>query len=280
MDMITSGGLRMPKLGLGTWKMSGPDCVSGVLAALEKGYRHIDTAEMYGNEEAVGEALASTAVPRAEIHVTSKVWHEHLAPDAMRRAMDKTLKLLRTDYVDLYLIHWPSPSMDLPRALETLVSLQEAGQARRIGVSNFTVALMKRAVEEVGAPIVCNQIEYHVLLDQSQVLDYARAHDIAVTAYCPLARGKLGEHPDVAEIGRKHGASAEQVALKWLLDQPGVAAIPKAARDASQSANWAAQSLVLDDADRAILAALPKGERIVSPGFAPAWDAPVHARAA
>jgi 2,5-diketo-D-gluconate reductase B len=187
--------------------------------------------------------------------------------------MEASLKLLKTDYVDLYLIHWPSPSMDLPKVLETLVSLKEAGFARRIGVSNFTVALMKRAVEEVGAPIVCNQVEYHVLLDQSKVLSYARAHGIAVTAYCPLARGKLGDHPEMAEIARKHGVSPEQVALKWLLDQDGVAAIPKASRDESQAANWAAQTLALDDRDRAMIASMAKNERIVDPaGFAPAWD--------
>jgi len=280
MDLITTGGLRMPKLGLGTWKMAGAECVRGVEAALAKGYRHIDTAEMYGNEEAVGEALAATSVPRADIHVTSKVWHEHLAPDAMRQAMETTLRKLRSDYVDLYLIHWPSPTMNLPQALETLVSLKEAGFARQIGVSNFTVALMQRAVEEVGAPIVCNQIEYHVMLDQSKVLEYARAHGIAVTAYCPLARGLLGEHREIAEIARKHGVSPEQVALKWLLDQDGVAAIPKAARDTSQQANFDAQKLVLDDADRAAIAKLSKSERIVNPAFAPAWDLPVLDKAA
>jgi 2,5-diketo-D-gluconate reductase B len=273
MEYLTQGGLRMPKLGLGTWKMAGAECVRGVEAALARGYRHIDTAQMYGNEDAVGEALAATAVPRADIHVTTKVWHENLKPDAMRRSMEASLKLLKTDYVDLYLIHWPSPSMDLPKVLETLVSLKEAGFARRIGVSNFTVALMKRAVEEVGAPIVCNQVEYHVLLDQSKVLSYARAHGIAVTAYCPLARGKLGDHPEMAEIARKHGVSPEQVALKWLLDQDGVAAIPKASRDESQAANWAAQTLALDDRDRAMIASMAKNERIVDPaGFAPAWD--------
>ena len=273
MEMITSGGLRMPKLGLGTWRMAGAECVRGVERALAKGFRHIDTAQMYGNEDAIGEALASTSVPRADIHVTTKVWHENLGPDAMRRAMEHSLTQLRTDYVDLYLIHWPSPNMDLPKVLETLVSLREAGHARQIGVSNFTVALMARAVEEVGAPIVCNQVEYHVLLDQSKVLAYARSKGIAVTAYCPLARGKLGDHKEVAEIARKHGASAQQVALKWLLDQDGVAAIPKAGRDESQQANLDALTLALDDADRAVIERLTKTERIVNPaGFAPAWD--------
>jgi 2,5-diketo-D-gluconate reductase B len=273
METITTGGLHMPKLGLGTFKMTGAECAEAVQAALALGYRHIDTAEMYGNEDAVGEALAATSVPRADIHVTTKVWHTNLAPDAIRRAMDTSLARLRTDYVDLYLIHWPSPVMDLPRALETMVALREAGFARHIGVSNFTVALLKRAIEEIRAPIVCNQVEYHVLLGQSKLLGYMRPHEIALTAYCPLARGKLGDYPEVARIAAKHGASPQQVALKWLLDQPGVAAIPKASRAASQTANWEAQKLVLDDEDRAVIAGLAKNERIVSPaGFAPAWD--------
>jgi 2,5-diketo-D-gluconate reductase B len=273
MDVITTGGLHMAKLGLGTWKMSGADCVRAVDAALALGYRHIDTAQMYGNEDAVGEALAATAVPRAKIHVTTKVWHENLAPDAMRRAMETSLRLLKTDYVDLYLIHWPSPSMNLPKVMETLVGLQDAGHARHIGVSNFTVSLLKQVIEDIRAPIVCNQVEYHVLLGQKKLLDYMPPHGIALTAYCPLARGKLDEHPEIASIAKKHGASPQQVALKWLLDQDGVAAIPKASRPESQRANWEAQHLALDDADRAVIAGLAENERIVSPaGFAPVWD--------
>ena len=269
---ITTNGLHMAKLGLGTWKMYGPECTEAVQRALAMGYRHIDTAQMYDNEAAVGEALANTAVPRADIHVTTKVWHDNLKPDAMRRAMDNSLKLLRQDYVDLYLIHWPSPDMDLPEAIGALVKLKEAGLARQIGVSNFTVALMQRAVEELGAPILCNQVEYHIELAQTKVLDYARSKGIAVTAYCPLARGSLGDHDEIGTIARKHGCSPQQVALKWLLDQDGVAAIPKAAREQSQRANMDALKLELDDADRALIASLPKDRRIVSPGFAPAWD--------
>ena len=144
--------------------------------------------------------------------------------------------------------------------------------ARAIGVSNFPVALLRQAVEEIGAPVAVNQVEYHVLLGQDAVLDYARAHDVAVTAYCPLAQGKLAGHEELGVIARKHGATAAQVALKWLLDQPGVAAIPKAMRRESQVANLEAMKLELDDADRAAIALLPKRQRMVNPGFAPAWD--------
>ncbi|MBU6498916.1 MAG: aldo/keto reductase [Rhodospirillales bacterium] len=272
MKMITSQGMRMPALGLGTWTMKGEACTAAVLGALSRGYRHIDTAQMYGNEEAVGAALAATDVKRADIHLTSKVWWENLAPDAMRRALDASLKQLQTSYVDLYLIHWPSPTMDLPAALAQMVAFKEQGLARAIGVSNFPVALLRRAVEEIQAPVACNQVEYHVLLDQSKLLAYARAKGVALTAYCPLARGGLAEHPGLAAIAAKHGATPAQVALKWLLDQDGVAAIPKAARAESQQANLDALALTLDDADRATIAALPKNDRCVNPAFAPAWD--------
>jgi 2,5-diketo-D-gluconate reductase B len=216
--------------------------------------------------------LANTSVARGDIHLTTKVWHENLAPDAMKRAMENSLTQLRQSYVDLYLIHWPSPTMDLPSALGQLVKFKEQGLARNIGVSNFPVTLLKRAVEEIGAPIAVNQFEYHVLIDQTKLVTYARSKGVVVTAYCPLAQGRLADHPSLMDIAKKHGVSAAQVALKWLLDQDGVAAIPKAARAESQQANLDAQKLVLDDADRAAIAALPKTERFVNPAFAPQWD--------
>jgi 2,5-diketo-D-gluconate reductase B len=273
MEYVGAGALRLPKLGLGTWRLKGEDCTTAVLGALERGYRHIDTAQMYGNEDAVGDALAATPVARGEIHLTTKVWWSNLAPDAMRRAMEESLTALKTPYVDLYLIHWPAPGMDLAASLGALVRLQEEGLARHVGVSNFPTALLRRAIEEVGAPIVCNQVEYHVLLGQAKLLAYMRAKGLALTAYCPLAQGRLAEHPALDAIAAKHGASAAQVALKWLLDQDIVAAIPKAGRASSQQANLDAFALTLDEADRAAIAALPKDIRCVNPATGPAWDA-------
>jgi len=270
--MITEHGLKMPKLGLGTWRMKGEDCTASVEGALARGYRHIDTAQMYGNEDAVGDALANTSVARGDIHLTTKVWWENLAPDAMKRSLDNSLQFLRTSYVDLFLIHWPSPEMDLAASLGQMVKFKEQGLVRNIGVCNFPIALLKKAVVKIGAPIAVNQFEYHVLIDQQKLVDYTRSLGVAVTAYCPLAQGRLAEHPALLDIAKKHDATAAQVALKWLLDQDGVAAIPKAARAESQQANLDALKLVLDDADRAVIAALPKGQRFVNPGFAPAWD--------
>jgi 2,5-diketo-D-gluconate reductase B len=272
MNMITAHGMTMPKLGLGTWRLKGEECTTAVLGALDRGYRHIDTAQMYGNEDAVGAALAATPVKRADIHLTTKVWWENLAPDAMKRAMDNSLTQLRTPYVDLYLIHWPAPQMDLPAALAQLVKFKEQGLARHIGVSNFPIALLKRAIEEIQAPIACNQFEYHVLLNQTKLVAYARSKGLAVTAYCPLAQGRLADHPTLDTIAQKHGCTPAQVALAWLLTQDGVAAIPKAGRAESQLANLAALDIRLDDSDRAAIAALPKNQRFVAPSFAPAWD--------
>ena len=152
--------------------------------------------------------------------------------------MDDSLRQLRTPYVDLFLIHWPAPDMDLGAALGQMVRFQEQGLARHIGVANFTVALLRRAVEEIGAPIVCNQVEYHVGLGQSHVLDYLRSKGMALTAYCPVGQGKLADNPVLQSIAEKHAATAPQVALAWLLRQDNVAAIPKAARDSASRPIW------------------------------------------
>jgi len=272
MEHLQTQGISLPRLGLGTFRLEGDACRAAVESALGLGYRHIDTAEMYGNEEAIGAALAAAGLPRADLHVTTKVWHENLAPDAIRRSFDASLKKLRLDHVDLYLVHWPSKNMNLPAIFETLMKLKGEGRARAIGVANFTVALLKTVVEEIEAPIACNQVEYHVMLDQTPLRKYLAAKSIPLVAYCPLAQGKVASDPTLAAIGRKHGASAAQVALKWLLDQDGVAAIPKASRAESQKANLDALNVGLDDEDIKAIAGLPKDRRCVNPGFAPAWD--------
>ncbi|WP_137804333.1 aldo/keto reductase [Pseudomonas sp. G(2018)] len=266
-------GLNMPKLGLGTWPMLGDECTRAVEQALALGYRHIDTAAAYNNEDAVGQALVNSPTPREKIHVTTKVWWDQLQPDAMRHSMDRSLKALHSDYVDLFMIHWPSTDWDLLRTLETLVSFKEQGLARNIGVANFPLPLLRKVVEELGAPLSAIQVEYHVLLGQNALLNYARLHDMALTAYTPLARNKVSDIPAIQQIAAKHGVLPTQVALKWLLDQPNVAAIPKASSEANQRANLAALNVHLDDEDRRLIAGLSKRERQVSPDFAPVWDA-------
>jgi 2,5-diketo-D-gluconate reductase B len=272
MDYLQAQGISLPRLGLGTYRMQGDVCRAAVESALGLGYRHIDTAEMYGNEEAIGAAIAASRVARRDLHVTTKVWNENLAPDAIRKAFDTSLKKLKLDHVDLYLVHWPAKSMNLPAMFETLLRLKQEGRTRAIGVANFNIALLKTVVEEINAPIACNQIEYHVMLDQTPVRKYLAAKSIPLVAYCPLAQGRAASNETLAAIGRKHGASAAQVALKWLLDQDGVAAIPKASRAESQQANLDAVNVGLDDEDIKAIASLPKDQRFVNPGFAPAWD--------
>jgi 2,5-diketo-D-gluconate reductase B len=272
MDYLQTQGIKMPRLGLGTFRMQGDVCRAAVESALGLGYRHIDTAEMYANEDAIGPAIAASGIPRNDLHVTTKVWHENLAPDAIRRAFDASLNKLKLDHVDLYLVHWPSKDMKLPAVFETLMKLKQEGRTRAIGVANFPVVLLKKVVEEIGAPIACNQIEYHVMLDQTKVRNYLAAKSIPLVAYCPLAQGRAASDETLAAIGRKHNATAAQVALKWLLDQDGVVAIPKASRAESQKANLGALGVKLDDEDRKAIATLPKDQRFVKPAFAPAWD--------
>jgi len=272
MEYFTTQGIRMPRLGFGTFRMQGDICRAAVESALELGYRHLDTAEMYANEEEVGAAIAASGVPRGELHVTTKVWNENLAPDAMRRAFDTSMKKLRLDVLDLYLVHWPKPGMDLASMCETMMKLKQEGRTRAIGVANFNIALLRTAVEEIKAPIACNQIEYHVMLDQTKIKKYMDAHGIPLVAYAPLAKGNAPSDETLIAIGKKHNATAAQVALKWLLDQDGVAAIPKASRRESQQANLDALKVRLDDDDRKKIAALPKNKRFVAPGFSPAWD--------
>jgi 2,5-diketo-D-gluconate reductase B len=272
MEHLHTQGISLPRLGLGTYRMQGDVCRAAVESALALGYRHVDTAEMYGNEDAIGAAIAAAGVAREDLHVTTKVWNENLAPDAIRRAFDTSLKKLRLDHVDLYLVHWPARNMNLPAMFDTLPRLKEEGRTRAIGVANFNIALLKTVVEEIRAPIACNQVEYHVMLDQTPLRKYLAAKAIPLVAYCPLAQGRAASDETLAAIGRKHGASAAQVALKWLLDQDGVAAISKASRAESQRANLDALHVGLDDEDRQAIAALPKDKRFVNPGFAPAWD--------
>ena len=268
MPRIETPHVAMPKLSLGTWALSGADCARAVAEAIGLGYRHIDTAEMYGNEEAVGQRLRDSAVPREHLFVTTKVWWENLAaPD---RALEASLKRLGLDYVDLFLIHWPNPAVPLKRALAMMEVLKERGLCRAIGVANFTPRLLAEALA-TGAPIAANQVEYHVMLGQDPLLALCRAHGVVLTAYSPLGKGGLVDHPVLAAIGAKHGVSGAQVALAWLLEQDMVAAIPKSARVENMRANLAALSLRLDEADRAAIAALPKDRRFVNPAFAPDW---------
>jgi 2,5-diketo-D-gluconate reductase B len=270
--LSTRTGLDLPAIGLGTWPMTGSECTQAVRQALDVGYRHIDTATAYENEAAVGQALRDSDVPREQIHLTTKVWWDRLEPNAMRQSLEDSLRALGTEQVDLFHIHWPGKDWDLARSIDTLVALRDEGKARHIGVANFPLGLLRQVVETLGAPLSAIQVEYHVLLSQQPLLDFARSHDLLLTAYTPLARGQAAAQPVIQAIARKHGVLPSQVALKWLLDQDGVAAIPKASSRENQLANLAALTVQLDDEDRAAISGLPKDQRVVSPPFAPDWN--------
>jgi 2,5-diketo-D-gluconate reductase B len=275
MEFISARGMKMPALGLGTWALEGSACRAAVREALALGYRHVDTARLYGNEGEVGAGIRDSGVPRSEIFLTTKIPMGELRAAQVRRNVETSLQLLGTDYVDLLLIHWPSAREPLAETLAAFAAAKEKGQTRFIGVSNFTVALLKETVETHHGSIVCNQVEYHPYLSQRPVLAAAAKYGLAVTAYSPLARGRVARDRDLVRIGTKYGKSAGQVALRWLLDQANVAAIPKSSRREHLAANLAVFDFMLAPEDRATIDAKRGTTRLVDPaGWAPAWDPP------
>lgn len=260
-------GEEVPVIGMGTYKMEGEACTKAVESALDLGYRHVDTAEGYENEEAVGRGLANSGVPREDIFLTTKIWIGGVSPEGVLQRGEDCLKRLNTDYVDLLLIHWPTPDMDLPGALASMLKLHDAGKIRHIGVSNFTPSLLKEAFRH--APIFCNQVEFHPFLAQDELLALARGHDMLLTAYSPVAKGRAIKDPTLNEIGRKYGKSAAQVAIRWLVQQENVAAIPKAASPEHQKGNLEIFDFALTEEDFESVAALARDERIVDPEWAP-----------
>jgi 2,5-diketo-D-gluconate reductase B len=270
MDLVEVKGSKVPKIGFGTWLMTGRECEEGVRDALEIGYRHVDTAAAYDNEEEVGRAIAASGVPREEIWLTTKVAMDDLEPDRLKRSADASLRKLRTDYVDLLLIHWPNPRVPLEASLGAMVELREAGAIRQLGVSNFPPGLFRQALEL--APVFTNQVEYHPFLGQDALLELCQTGDAMLTAYSPLAHGKVIGHPVLEEIGRAHGKTAGQVALRWLIEQPRVAALPKASSHERRAENLDVFDFELSHEERERIDSLPKDQRFSNPSFAPDWD--------
>ena len=270
-ETIEVQGVSVPRLGFGTWQIEGRDATEAVRDALEIGYRQIDTARAYGNEAEVGEGIGQSGVDRAEIFLTTKIFPGDFEPDALKAAAEDSLRALSTDYLDLLLLHWPDESVPLERTLAALVELREAGRIRQLGVSNFPAGLLEQALEH--APVFCDQVEYHPFLSQARLLELARERDVLVTAYSPLARGRVPGDATLTEIGEAHDKSAGQVALRWLLDQPGVSPIPKASSHERRLENFQVFDFSLSDGERARIDALPKDDRQIDPDFGPDWDA-------
>lgn len=225
---LEAGGARIPRLGLGTWQNKGPQCARTVETALDLGYRHIDTAQVYGNEEMVGKGIVATDVDREEVFLTTKVWRSNLRYDAVLEAVRGSLDRLAVEYIDLLLIHFPHPRVPVTETLEAMADLQEEGLVVNLGVANFTRSQLQQAINNVDRPLVTDQVLYHPYKDQSALRAFCLEHDVALTAYSPLARGAVVGDELLAAIGERYEKTAAQVALRWLIQQDGVVAIPKA----------------------------------------------------
>lgn len=235
-DLKLASGHPMPLLGLGTWELEGTRCAQVVRQALDLGYRHLDTAFMYRNQEAVGQALAESGLDRGEVFLTTKIWKDALRRDAALGQFEQCLEMLRSPYVDLLLIHWPNEEVPLEETLSAFDLLCEQGKVRSIGVSNFSVSQVEQARALSRAPLCVNQVRYHVGHNQEELRQHHQRQGVAITAYCPLARGSSASDVLLGSIGRTHGKSAAQVALRWLV-QKGLVVIPKASSREHLSAN-------------------------------------------
>jgi 2,5-diketo-D-gluconate reductase B len=266
--------MNMPSIGLGTFRLQGQQVIDSVRNGLEAGYRHIDTAQIYGNEAEVGQALAESGVPRGQVFVTTKVWTEYLDAEALIPSLKESLRKLRIGQLDLALIHWPSPGGAVPVAesMAALLEARELGLTRAIGVSNFTNAHLAQAIGAVGAHnIATNQVEIHPFLQNRAVAAYAREMGIHLTAYMPLAYGKAMQEPAIQRIAERHGATPAQVTLAWLLRQ-GFTVIPSSTKRANLDDNLRAAGIALSDEDAQAFRALDRNERLANPDFAPRWD--------
>jgi 2,5-diketo-D-gluconate reductase B len=266
---------RIPAFGLGTFRLQGQPAIDSVRTALDLGYRLVDTAQIYGNEADVGQAIADSGVPRDALFLTTKIWTENLAGDKLVPSLKQSLSRLRTDRVDLTLIHWPSPGGAVPVAefMGALAAAQDQGLTARIGVSNFNIALLQQAIDAVGAErIATHQIELHPALQNRKVVDFTARHGIHTTSYMTLGYGKALQEPVIQAIARERGATPAQVVLAWAL-QHGFAVIPSSTRRENLRSNLAALDLRLGEAEMARIDALDRGERLVDPdGLAPRWD--------
>lgn len=267
--------MTIPAFGLGTFRLKDDVVIASVKTALELGYRTVDTAQIYDNEAAVGQAIEESGVARDELFITTKIWIENLSKDKLIPSLKESLRKLHTDYVDLTLIHWPSPNNAIPVAefMQALLEAKKEGLTRQIGISNFTIDLMQQAIDAVGAEnIATNQIELSPYLQNRKVVDWAHEHDIHITSYMTLAYGKALADEVIGRIAKKHNATPAQVILAWAM-KLGYAVIPSSTKRENLQSNLQAQTLMLDAEDMAAVAKLDCNDRLVSPeGLAPDWD--------
>jgi len=264
----------LPKIGMGTFRLKGNDAREAVKSALSLGYRHIDTAQMYENEAEVGDGITSSGIPRRDVFLTTKIWHDKLHASDLINSLHDSLARLKTDHVDLTLIHWPSPDDEVPMTeyLGALRDAQREGLTEHIGISNFTCAQMDEARDILGeTPILTNQVEVHPFLANRKVVEHAQKLGITVTGYMPLAVGRVMEDETLQRIAAERNVTPAQIAIAWVASR-GVVPIPSSTRPSHQKANLDALELQLTDEEIRAINALDRGERIANPGFAPDWD--------
>lgn len=272
MNNVTIKGATIPALGLGTFQLPNDLARDITAAALSEGYRHIDTAQAYRNEDGVGSAIKNSGIARDEIFLTTKVFRESLAKKDFMPSVEESLRNLKTDYVDLLLIHWPNRNVPVTEYMDQLMEAQQKGYTRYIGVSNHTTALLDQVLA-TGADIITNQVEYHPLINQTKLYTYLRAHGISLTAYSPIAQGKVLGNPTLKAIGEKYGKSEVQVSLRWLVQQDSVMAIPRTSKAERLKDNFNIFDFELSAEDVALIDQLKKDHlRVVNPSFAPDWD--------
>ncbi|MDB5642439.1 MAG: 2,5-didehydrogluconate reductase [Hyphomicrobiales bacterium] len=273
--IVDGNGAQIPARGFGTFQLRDDVCRTAVRAAIEAGYRHIDTAAMYGNESEVGDGVRDGGVAREDLFITTKVWTDDIAEEDLLVSAKASLQRLDLKQVDLLLIHWPNRNIPLESSMRGLCRARKEGLARYIGVSNFPVALLERAVRLAaghGEKLTANQCEYHPRLDQSKVIAACRAYQMAFTSYSPLGRGDLVRHETIDGIARRLGRKPSQIILRWHLQQ-GVVAIPRSSTPAHIAENFALEGFELAASDMSAISALrARDGRLIMPSFAPEWD--------
>lgn len=271
---VSANGANIPALGFGTFRMPDADVHRILPEALKLGFRHVDTAQIYKNEAAVGDVLKASGIARQDIFLTTKVWVDRVGHADFIASVDESLTKLKTDHVDLLLLHWPQSEMPLADRIGALNELRTAGKVKNIGVSNFSTALMAEAVKLSNAPIVNNQVEYHPYLNQSKVLNEAAKTGMSVTAYYLMADGAVPKDAVLKDIGAKHGKTAAQVVLRWAVQQKDVIALSKTATESRLPENFDIFDFALSEEEMAAVHKLARPDgRLVNPGhLAPDWD--------
>ncbi len=267
-NITLSNNTEIPSIGLGTWQLTGPECLHAIKTALKIGYRHIDTAEMYMNESEIGQVIRESTIPRDQLFITSKAWQNNLNFERVIKACEISLKRLKTDYLDLYLIHWPDKYLNMKEILRGFKQLYDQKKIKAFGVSNFTINHLKDVIpicKELDLPISVNQVEFHPLLYQKELLDFCKENNITITAYSPLATGKIVKDETIKELAIKHDKTPSQISLRWLLSK-GIVVIPKASSDIHLQQNIDID-FTLDQEDIERIDNIKHQERMINPGF-------------